>query len=146
MLEARARIIRQAHVRGPHPEPDEATPAVIRCATAMRHFLEAQTGWAIVNVCSHQARWAVRDALPYCTAKAAVEGLTRARRPLRAAHNSLFASVPPDCRLSRCPPRGLACLDRTPWSCPCWIPQASRPPCTRSPRSEERRVGKECRS
>ncbi|MEV4639276.1 SDR family oxidoreductase [Actinoplanes sp. NPDC049548] len=33
---------------------------------------------AIVNVSSHQAQRAVRGALPYATAKAAVEGLTRA--------------------------------------------------------------------
>jgi len=33
---------------------------------------------AIVNVSSHQARRAVPGALPYATAKAAVEGLTRA--------------------------------------------------------------------
>ncbi|MET7424193.1 SDR family oxidoreductase [Dactylosporangium sp. NPDC005555] len=35
-------------------------------------------GGAIVNVSSHQARRPVRGALPYSTAKAAVEGLTRA--------------------------------------------------------------------
>ncbi len=39
---------------------------------------EAGTGGAIVNVSSHQAQRAVRGALPYATAKAAVEGLTRA--------------------------------------------------------------------
>ena len=33
---------------------------------------------SIVNVSSHQAQRAVRGALPYATAKAAVEGLTRA--------------------------------------------------------------------
>ena len=33
---------------------------------------------AIVNVSSHQAQRAVRGALPYATAKAAIEGLTRA--------------------------------------------------------------------
>ncbi len=36
------------------------------------------TGGAIVNVSSHQARRAVPGALPYSTAKAAIEGLTRA--------------------------------------------------------------------
>ncbi|GAA4598287.1 NAD(P)-dependent dehydrogenase (short-subunit alcohol dehydrogenase family) [Actinoplanes octamycinicus] len=35
-------------------------------------------GGAIVNVSSHQAQRAVRGALPYATAKAAIEGLTRA--------------------------------------------------------------------
>jgi NAD(P)-dependent dehydrogenase (short-subunit alcohol dehydrogenase family) len=53
-------------------------PAVIGCATAIRRFLAAGTGGAIVNVSSHQAQRAVRGALPYMTAKAAVEGLTRA--------------------------------------------------------------------
>jgi NAD(P)-dependent dehydrogenase (short-subunit alcohol dehydrogenase family) len=52
--------------------------AITGCATAIRRFLAAQTGGAIVNVSSHQAQRAVRGALPYATAKAAVEGLTRA--------------------------------------------------------------------
>lgn len=52
--------------------------AVVGCATAIRRFLAAGTGGAIVNVSSHQAQRAVRGALPYATAKAAVEGLTRA--------------------------------------------------------------------
>lgn len=53
-------------------------PTVVGCATAIRHFLASGTGGAIVNVSSHQARRAVRGALPYATAKAAIEGLTRA--------------------------------------------------------------------
>jgi len=52
-------------------------PAVVGCATAVRRFLAAGGG-AIVNVSSHQASRAVRGGLPYATAKAAVEGLTRA--------------------------------------------------------------------
>jgi NAD(P)-dependent dehydrogenase (short-subunit alcohol dehydrogenase family) len=52
-------------------------PAVVGCATAVRRFL-AGGGGAIVNVSSHQARRAVPGALPYATAKAALEGLTRA--------------------------------------------------------------------
>jgi NAD(P)-dependent dehydrogenase (short-subunit alcohol dehydrogenase family) len=52
--------------------------AVVGCATAVRRFLAAGTGGAIVNVSSHQARQAVRGATPYVTAKAAIEGLTRA--------------------------------------------------------------------
>jgi NAD(P)-dependent dehydrogenase (short-subunit alcohol dehydrogenase family) len=66
--------------------------AVTGCATAIRRFLAAGagsgsgsgagsgsgSGVAIVNVSSHQAQRAVRGALPYATAKAAVEGLTRA--------------------------------------------------------------------
>ncbi|MFC7386778.1 SDR family NAD(P)-dependent oxidoreductase [Sphaerisporangium rhizosphaerae] len=53
-------------------------PAVAGSATAIRRFLAAGRGGAIVNVSSHQAQRAVRGALPYATAKAAVEGLTRA--------------------------------------------------------------------
>jgi NAD(P)-dependent dehydrogenase (short-subunit alcohol dehydrogenase family) len=52
--------------------------AVTGCATAVRRFLAAGTAGAIVNVSSHQAQRPVRGALPYATAKAAVEGLTRA--------------------------------------------------------------------
>jgi NAD(P)-dependent dehydrogenase (short-subunit alcohol dehydrogenase family) len=52
--------------------------AVTGCAVAVRSFLAAGTGGAIVNVSSHQAQRPVRGALPYATAKAAVEGLTRA--------------------------------------------------------------------
>jgi len=53
-------------------------PAVAGCATAVRRFHAAGTGGAIVNVSSHQARQAVPGCLPYVTAKAAIEGLTRA--------------------------------------------------------------------
>ncbi len=53
-------------------------PAVVGSATALRRFLAAGTGGAIVNVSSHQARRPVPGALAYATAKAAVEGLTRA--------------------------------------------------------------------
>lgn len=53
-------------------------PALVGCAVAVRRFLAAGTPGAIVNVSSHQARRAVRGALPYVTAKAALEGLTRA--------------------------------------------------------------------
>lgn len=52
--------------------------AVVGCATAVRSFLTAGRGGAIVNVSSHQAQRAVRGALPYATAKAAIESLTRA--------------------------------------------------------------------
>jgi NAD(P)-dependent dehydrogenase (short-subunit alcohol dehydrogenase family) len=52
--------------------------AVTGCAVAVRRFLAAGRPGAIVNVSSHQARRAVPGALPYATAKAAVEGLTRA--------------------------------------------------------------------
>src|SRR6266581_2696512 len=53
-------------------------PAVVGCATAIRRFLAAGTQGAIVNVSSHQARQAVPGCTPYVTAKAAIEGLTRA--------------------------------------------------------------------
>jgi NAD(P)-dependent dehydrogenase (short-subunit alcohol dehydrogenase family) len=53
-------------------------PAVLGCATAIRRFLAAATPGAIVNVTSHQARLAVPGCTPYVTAKAAIEGLTRA--------------------------------------------------------------------
>lgn len=52
--------------------------ALTGCHTAVRHFLDAGRAGSIVNVSSHQAVRPVRGALPYATAKAAVEGLTRA--------------------------------------------------------------------
>ncbi|MFD6157328.1 SDR family NAD(P)-dependent oxidoreductase [Nocardia sp. NPDC060256] len=53
-------------------------PAVVGCTTAVRRFLNTETPGAIVNITSHQAQRAVPGALPYSTAKAAIEGLTRA--------------------------------------------------------------------
>ena len=52
--------------------------AIVGCAVAIRRFLAAGTAGAIVNVSSHQARQAVAGCTPYATAKAAIEGLTRA--------------------------------------------------------------------
>lgn len=52
--------------------------AVTGSGTAVRRFLARGAGGAIVNVSSHQAQRAVRGALPYATAKAGIEGLTRA--------------------------------------------------------------------
>jgi NAD(P)-dependent dehydrogenase (short-subunit alcohol dehydrogenase family) len=52
--------------------------AVTGCATAVRRFLSRGSAGAIVNVSSHQAQRPVPGALPYATAKAAIEGLTRA--------------------------------------------------------------------
>jgi NAD(P)-dependent dehydrogenase (short-subunit alcohol dehydrogenase family) len=52
--------------------------AVTGCATAVRRFRAAGAPGAIVNVSSHQAQRPVPGALPYATAKAAIEGLTRA--------------------------------------------------------------------
>jgi NAD(P)-dependent dehydrogenase (short-subunit alcohol dehydrogenase family) len=60
-------------------------PGVVGCATAIRRFLATGTGGAIVNVSSHQAQRPVRGSVPYATAKAAIEGLTRAGCGLRAA-------------------------------------------------------------
>ncbi|MFC3500833.1 SDR family NAD(P)-dependent oxidoreductase [Micromonospora krabiensis] len=53
-------------------------PAVVGAATAVRRFLAAGTGGAIVTVSSHQSARPVPGCLPYATAKAAAEGLTRA--------------------------------------------------------------------
>jgi NAD(P)-dependent dehydrogenase (short-subunit alcohol dehydrogenase family) len=53
-------------------------PVVVGCAAAIRRFLADGNGGAIVNVSSHQAQRAVRGAFAYATAKAAIEGVTRA--------------------------------------------------------------------
>ena len=53
-------------------------PAVVGCAVAVAAFLKAERQGSIVNVSSHQGQRPVRGALPYATAKAAIEGLTRA--------------------------------------------------------------------
>ena len=53
-------------------------PTLVGSATAVRRFRDAGTGGAIVNVSSHQAQRPVPGSLPYATAKAAIEGLTRA--------------------------------------------------------------------
>lgn len=52
--------------------------AVTGCHAAVRHFHAHSRRGAIVNVSSHQAQRPVPGALPYATAKAAIEGLTRA--------------------------------------------------------------------
>lgn len=57
---------------------DNLVPAVVGTAEAVRRFLGAKSPGSIVNVSSHQAQRAVAGALPYSTAKAAIEGLTRA--------------------------------------------------------------------
>lgn len=53
-------------------------PVLVGSAVAVRRFRAGRRPGAIVNVSSHQAQRAVRGALPYATAKAAIEGLTRA--------------------------------------------------------------------
>ncbi|GAA3198995.1 SDR family oxidoreductase [Actinocorallia longicatena] len=71
----------------PHTAPPETilelielnlAPAVVGSAAAVRRFLAAGTGGAIVNMSSHQAQRPVPGCVPYATAKAAIEGLTRA--------------------------------------------------------------------
>jgi NAD(P)-dependent dehydrogenase (short-subunit alcohol dehydrogenase family) len=52
--------------------------AVAGCAAAVDEFRRTGVAGSIVNVSSHQAQRPVRGALPYATAKAAIEGLTRA--------------------------------------------------------------------
>ena len=52
--------------------------AVTGCHVAVNHYLSHARPGAIVNISSHQAQRPVRGALPYATAKAALEGLTRA--------------------------------------------------------------------
>ena len=47
-------------------------PAVVGSLTAIRRFLDAGTGGAVVNVSSHQAARPVRGSLTYATAKAAI--------------------------------------------------------------------------
>jgi NAD(P)-dependent dehydrogenase (short-subunit alcohol dehydrogenase family) len=61
-------------------------PAVAGSRAAVRRFLADGTPGAIVNVSSHQAQRAVPGALPYATAKAAIEGLTRALAVDYGAH------------------------------------------------------------
>jgi NAD(P)-dependent dehydrogenase (short-subunit alcohol dehydrogenase family) len=51
---------------------------LVGCAAAIRRFLEQGTAGSIVNVSSHQAQRPVPGCVPYATAKAAIEGLTRA--------------------------------------------------------------------
>jgi NAD(P)-dependent dehydrogenase (short-subunit alcohol dehydrogenase family) len=79
-----AAVFRDASVHDAPPEDvvslvtANLAPAVVGAATAVRRFLAAGTPGAIVNVSSHQAQRAVPGAAPYTTAKAAIEGLTRA--------------------------------------------------------------------
>lgn len=70
-------------------------PAVVGCTTAVRRFLRAETTGAIVNITSHQAQRAVPGALPYSTAKAAIEGLTRALAVEYGARNIRVNAVAP---------------------------------------------------
>lgn len=53
-------------------------PAVIGTAVAARRLLGSGRSGSIVNISSHQAQRPVAGSVPYATAKAAIEGLTRA--------------------------------------------------------------------
>ena len=53
-------------------------PVLTGCRAALNAFLAAGTPGSIVNISSHQAQRPVRGAFAYATAKAAIEGLTRA--------------------------------------------------------------------
>ncbi|MFI6320079.1 SDR family NAD(P)-dependent oxidoreductase [Nonomuraea sp. NPDC050556] len=68
-------------------------PALIGCAVAVKRFMA--TGGAIVNITSHQAQRAVPGCLPYVTAKAAIEGLTRALAVEYGKHGIRVNAVAP---------------------------------------------------
>jgi NAD(P)-dependent dehydrogenase (short-subunit alcohol dehydrogenase family) len=69
--------------------------ALVGCTVAVRRFLAAGTPGAIVNVSSHQAQRPVPGCLPYATAKAAVEGLTRALAVEYGPHGIRVNAVAP---------------------------------------------------
>lgn len=70
-------------------------PVVVGCGTAVRRFLASATRGAIVNISSHQALRPVPGALPYSTAKAAIEGLTRALAVEYGRHQIRVNAVAP---------------------------------------------------
>jgi NAD(P)-dependent dehydrogenase (short-subunit alcohol dehydrogenase family) len=67
--------------------------AVTGCATAVRRFLARGSSGAIVNVSSHQAQ-RPPGALPYATAKAAIEGVTSALAVDYGPHGIRTNAVP----------------------------------------------------
>ncbi|MFI6900813.1 SDR family NAD(P)-dependent oxidoreductase [Nonomuraea sp. NPDC050394] len=69
--------------------------AVVGCAVAVQTFLRSGTAGAIVNLTSHQATRAVPGALPYATAKAAIEGLTRSLAVEYGRHGIRVNAVAP---------------------------------------------------
>lgn len=69
--------------------------ALVGCGTAVRRFLAQGGGGAIVNVSSHQAVRAVPGCTPYVTAKAGVEGLTRALAVEYGRHGIRVNAVAP---------------------------------------------------
>src|SRR5262245_23905569 len=66
--------------------------AVTGCRVAVNHYRTRDRPCAIVNVSSHQAQRPVVGALPYATAKAAIEGLTPP--PLSTTDGTRFAPTP----------------------------------------------------
>jgi NAD(P)-dependent dehydrogenase (short-subunit alcohol dehydrogenase family) len=92
-------------------------PAVVGCAAALAAF---PAGGSIVNVSSHQAARPVPGCTPYATAKAAIEGLTRAlaveygARGVRVNTVSLGSVVTDryDAFLASQPPEVAARIDR----------------------------------
>ena len=131
-----AAVFRDASVHDAPPEDVLAlvtanlAPAVVGAATAVRRFLAAGTPGAIVNVSSHQAQRAVPGASPYTTAKAAIEGLTRAL----AASTARAGSASTRSRWARSTPAGPTRPRprRTSRGCTRSAASAAR---TRSPRS-----------
>jgi NAD(P)-dependent dehydrogenase (short-subunit alcohol dehydrogenase family) len=69
--------------------------ALVGSTVAVRRFLAAGTPGAIVNVSSHQAQRPVPGCLPYATAKAAIEGLTRALAVEYGPHGIRVNAVAP---------------------------------------------------
>lgn len=69
--------------------------AVTGSSTAVRRFIRSGTAGSIVNLTSHQAQRAVPGALPYSTAKAAIEGLTRALAVEYGKHGIRVNAVAP---------------------------------------------------
>ncbi|QPP05036.1 SDR family oxidoreductase [Streptomyces bathyalis] len=70
-------------------------PAVTGCASAVRRFLAEGTQGSVVNITSHQARRPVPGCTPYATAKAAIEGLTRALAVEYGPHGIRVNAVAP---------------------------------------------------
>jgi NAD(P)-dependent dehydrogenase (short-subunit alcohol dehydrogenase family) len=70
-------------------------PVIVGCRTAIRRFLATGTHGAIVNLSSHQARQAVPGCTPYVTAKAALEGLTRALAVEYGPHGIRINAIAP---------------------------------------------------
>lgn len=70
-------------------------PVVVGCGVAVRRLRAVGAAGSIVNISSHQARRAVPGALPYSTAKAAIEGLTRALAVEYGPHGIRVNAVAP---------------------------------------------------